>query len=229
MRRGRLLCSALLLAAAGCGAKPAMPELAWKPPPGPPSVTSRTDDQAEPRLEALADPVPQRAAADDLDQAAALSSAAAARRAAGDLSSAIDMQSRALEIRERVLGPDHPDVASTLTSLATLYALQDNYGAAQPKLQRALLIREQALGPDDPLTAASLSNLALLYAAEGRPADAEPLYQRAVAILEKTRSADLPAVLENYAALLADTGRVEDAAKLDAQAARLRATHPPER
>ena len=107
-----------------------------------------------------------------------------------------------------MLGPDHPDVATTLNSLAALYAARDDYAAAEPLLTRALAIREQALGADDRFTAQSVNNLALLYAAQGRYADAEPLYQRAVAIFEQRKDqAELATTLENYAALLDETGR----------------------
>ncbi len=52
---------------------------------------------------------------------------------------------RALEIREKALGPDHPDVANSLNNLASLYDEQGRYGEAEPLLKRALTILEKAL------------------------------------------------------------------------------------
>ena len=57
---------------------------------------------------------------------------------------------RALAIREKALGPDHPDVAVSLNNLAGLYAYQGRYADAEPLFKRALAIREKALGPDHP-------------------------------------------------------------------------------
>ena len=76
------------------------------------------------------------------------------------------------------------------------------------------------------LTAESLNNLALLHAAQGDAAAAEPLYRRALSILEKTdtsRADALDRVLDNYAALLHETGRDADAEALEARARILRA------
>jgi tetratricopeptide (TPR) repeat protein len=92
------------------------------------------------------------------------------------------LYTRALAIREKALGPDHPAVATSLNNLALLYHAQGQYAQAQPLYTRALAIREKALGPDHPAVAASLNNLALLYNSQGEYAEAEPLYKRALAI-----------------------------------------------
>jgi tetratricopeptide (TPR) repeat protein len=208
-----------------------------KPPPPKPPASWETDtaagakayqegrlDDAERRLEVAR----ERAAAgkgDDLELAASLSNLALVRRAQGDLAAAIDLQQQALALREKVLGPEHPDVASTLNSLAALYDARDDYTAAEPLLRRALTIREKALGPDDRRTAQSMNNLALLYAAQGRYAEAEPLYQRAIAVFEQRQdTAALATTLENYAALLEETGRAGDAAQIESRARDLAAT-----
>jgi tetratricopeptide (TPR) repeat protein len=114
-----------------------------------------------------------------------------------------------------------------------------------------LTIRQTALGSTHVLTAESLNNLALLYAAQGNAAAAEPLYKQAIAILEQTefpvhnpfqmpavRPVDpqpgapprgdpqrggLARVLDNYAALLHDTGRDAEADTLEARVRTLHA------
>ena len=58
---------------------------------------------------------------------------------------------------------------------------------------------------------------------------AEPLYERSLAIKEKALGPDHPAVaasLQNYAALLRETGRTEEADEMDARAKAIRAKHP---
>jgi len=168
---------------------------------------------------------------DNLAQADALYRLAILRRQQGNLTEAEDLYRRALAIRERKQGPAHPDVAMILNNLAAVYAAQGNYDAAQPLLERSVAIRQTAYGEDHVLTAESLNNLALLYAAQGKPAAAEPLYRRAIAVLAKKDAAPLAAtqgqlerVLENYAALLYDTGRDREAEAIETRARLLRAT-----
>jgi tetratricopeptide (TPR) repeat protein len=211
------------------------------PPPAPPKTTSwESDTEAgakafqEGRLEEAERSLElarERAAigkANDVEVADSLVNLAVVHRAQGDTAGALELQKEALAVREKALGPDHPDVAASLNSIAALYSAQDDYAAAEPLLIRALAIREKALGADDRYTAQSLNNLALLHAAQGRYAQAEPLYQRATAIFEQQkRSRELATVLENYAALLDETGRADEAKQMDARAQALSAAAQP--
>jgi hypothetical protein len=91
----------------------------------------------------------------------------------GDYAGAQPSYQRALAIRERALGPDHPNVAGSLNNLATLYHAQGRYRAAELLYQRALAIVEEVFGPDYPHVALCLNNLVGLYYADGRYATAE--------------------------------------------------------
>jgi tetratricopeptide (TPR) repeat protein len=66
----------------------------------------------------------------------------------GKYGEAEGLYQRALAIREKALGRDHPDVAQTLHNLANVYLSQGKYGEAEGLYQRALAIREKALGRD---------------------------------------------------------------------------------
>ncbi len=103
----------------------------------------------------------------------------------GDPASLAPIWEKILEIREKVLGPDHPETATSLNNLAVLYANQGAYAKAEPLYLRALAINEKVLGPDHPETATSLNNLAVLYENQSDYAKAEPMYLRALAIREK--------------------------------------------
>ena len=59
---------------------------------------------------------------------------------------------RALAIREKVPGPEHPSTAITLNALALLYGRQRKYEQVESLLRRALAISEKMLGPDHPDT-----------------------------------------------------------------------------
>ena len=56
----------------------------------------------------------------------------------------------ALAIRERALGPDHPDTAASLNDLAYLLRMQDRYAEAEPLYHRALAISERRWGRTTP-------------------------------------------------------------------------------
>jgi tetratricopeptide (TPR) repeat protein len=92
---------------------------------------------------------------------------------------------RALAIREKVLGPEHPYVATSLNNLAELYRAQGRYAEAQPLYQRALAIREKVLGPEHPDVATCLENYAFLLRNMGRTEEAAPFESRAKVIHEK--------------------------------------------
>src|SRR6266508_1201029 len=104
---------------------------------------------------------------------------------------------RALELREKALGPDHPDVAQSLHNLAIIHRLKGDYAKAEPLFQRALDIKEKALGPESPDVAASLNSLAIIYHAKGDYAKAEPLFQRALDIYEKALGPESPDVADS--------------------------------
>lgn len=111
---------------------------------------------------------------------------------------------RALEIREKVLGKDHPDVAKQLNNLALLcqnqvrhfdsilegnknynncpkcifLLFQFKFEEVERYYQRALEIYESKLGPDDPNVAKTKNNLASCYLKQGKFKEAEILYKQ---------------------------------------------------
>ena len=122
----------------------------------------------------------------------------------GKYTEAIPLAEKALAIREKVLGGEHPDVATSLNNLALLYDSQGNYTKAEPLYTRALAILEKVLGKEHPDVALSLNNLGRLYREQGNYTLAEPLYRRALAIREKVlgkEHSDVATSLNNLAAL----------------------------
>jgi len=104
----------------------------------------------------------------------------------GKFQEAFPLVEQTLALREKALGPRHPDVAKSLNNLAGLYQAQGAYTKAEALFVRALDIREKVLGPMHPDVADSLNNLAGLYQAQGLYIKARPLYLRALDIREKT-------------------------------------------
>ncbi len=99
---------------------------------------------------------------------------------------------RSLEIREKVLGPDHPDTAKSLNNLAVLLERSGHYKDVEQLYKRALEINERTVGPGHPDTAKSLNNLAGLYGRLGQHKESEPLLERALEINEKALGPDHP-------------------------------------
>src|SRR5829696_8015253 len=91
---------------------------------------------------------------------------------------------RAVAIKERVLGPDHPDLATSLINLGVQGALAGDPAAARPLLERALEIREAAFGPDHTLVAGALQSLGGLLMTLHDDAAAMVLLDRAQQIRE---------------------------------------------
>ena len=131
---------------------------------------------------------------------------------------------RALAIREKALGPDHPEVSTSLNNLAALYSAQGKYDLAEPLYQRAVAILEKTLGPDHPQVGPALNNLAELYQAQGKYDLAEPLCQRALAISEKVGPdhPDVGTSLNNLAQLYRAQGKYDLAEPLYQRALAIR-------
>jgi tetratricopeptide (TPR) repeat protein len=135
-------------------------------------------------------------------------------RAIGDYRAARPYFERALAIRAKQLGLEHPDTAQSLSSLAGLLQAQGALAEARPLYERALSILEKQLGPEHPDTALSLNNLALLLKDQGALGEARPLYERALAIYEKQFGPEHPLTtrsLNNLAALLQAQGELSEA------------------
>jgi hypothetical protein len=92
---------------------------------------------------------------------------------------------RSLEIREKTLGAEHPDVATSLEALGWLYSKQGKAAQAEPLLKRATAIYEKDLGADHPHVARCCTKMAQCCRAMGRNDEAKSLDDRARAIHEK--------------------------------------------
>ena len=96
---------------------------------------------------------------------------------AGRYDRALLVAKKALEVAEKNVGRDHPDVVVSLNTLVGLYVEQGLYAQAEPLCERALAIKENTLPIDHPSIAASLNILAGLYHVQGKYGQAEPLYK----------------------------------------------------
>ncbi len=138
-------------------------------------------------------------------------------RALGTYAAAEPLYERALAIREKALGPSHPDTAATIEGLALVFQAQSRFAKARPLLEQALSIRERALGPDHVDTAQTLNNLGWFFHESGEFDKARPLLERALAVHEKafgSEHAKTAITLNNLALLVQAQGDLEKARQL---------------
>ena len=69
---------------------------------------------------------------------------------------------RALKIREKKLGPEHPKIATTLNNIAAVYYKQGMANKAIEYFKKSLFILSQTLGPNHPNTIKVKRNLDIL-------------------------------------------------------------------
>ena len=156
-------------------------------------------------------------AADDLESAKKFNRQAVAHVEAGRDSEAEPLYRQSLEIAEKILGPEHPEIATMLSALSETYFRREHFRHAEQLCLRALQIRRKTLAPDHADLGRSLSNLAEIHRSTGRYGSAETLYRQAIEILEKGLGPTDPAVgvvVNNLATLHAGLGHFDSAVQL---------------
>ena len=113
-------------------------------------------------------------------------------------SDALKWHKKALVIREKVLGADHPDTATTYNNIGLVYYSLGDYEKALEWYEKALAIQEKVLGADHPVTAATYNNIGLVYYSLGEHEKALEWYEKALAIREKVLGAGHPSTATTY-------------------------------
>jgi CHAT domain-containing protein/Tfp pilus assembly protein PilF len=146
-------------------------------------------------------------------------------RRAGKYDQALESAQRALDIRERLLGPEDQYVASALSNLGDVYRYKGEYSKAEQLQLRALEIRERMLEPEHPAIATSLSLLAEVYRLKGDYPRAESLDQRALQLLEGVQGPDhidVGTTALNLALIYFDEGDYAQSEKLNLRALKIK-------
>ena len=135
----------------------------------------------------------------------------------GNYLKAEDMNSRALEEREKTLGKEHHSTLTSVSRLAETLQYQGKYDAAEAMCRRALDGFEKALGKEHPDTLTSVNNLALVLRNRGKYDAAEEMCRRALDGYEKTLGKEHPNTLtsiSNLASVLQDQGKYDAAEEM---------------
>ncbi|KAF6789076.1 NB-ARC and TPR domain protein [Colletotrichum sojae] len=132
----------------------------------------------------------------------------------GQLKDAEAMYQRALQGKEKALGPDHTSTLDTVNNLGILYRNQGRLKEAEAMYERALQGYEKALGPHHTSTLDTVNNLGLLYSDQGRLKEAEDMYERALQGKEKALGPYHTSTLNtinNLGILYRNQGRLKEA------------------
>ena len=116
----------------------------------------------------------------------------------GEYEKALEYFRKALAIREKVLGAEHPSTATTYNNIAVVYWSQGEYEKSLGYYKKALAIDETVLGAEHPSTATTYNNIALVYQYQGDDDKALEYFRKALAIREKVLGAEHPSTATTY-------------------------------
>lgn len=146
---------------------------------------------------------------------------AAELRLSGKYDESLQLSSRALEIAEKELGPDHIFVARILNDFGLAQRDKGNYQAALPLLQRAYSINQKSLKAENPQTLESYKSIADYYQKTREYAKSEKIYREILEVYERTFGKDhkiLAPALTNFGLLMIDLNDLTQAEDLTLKA-----------
>ncbi len=132
----------------------------------------------------------------------------------GLLQKAMSVQVRALEIRQRELGEDHPDTLASTHDKAALLRKLGRYDEAEEWLTEAIEGRRRILGDEHEETLSSINSRGVLLQRQERLDEAEPYVREALAGHRRALGDDHPStltILNNLSTLMYRMGRVDEA------------------
>jgi tetratricopeptide (TPR) repeat protein len=91
------------------------------------------------------------------------------------------LDSKALRIKRRVLGAEHPETLISMNMLAVVYSYERKYAQAEVLYSQTMEIERRALGPEHPKTLGTLSDFASMYQRRGKYGLAETHAAQALA------------------------------------------------
>ena len=121
---------------------------------------------------------------------------------------------RALDIQQRVLGPDHPDVGGTFNNLGGLYYQQHEYQRALESYEQARRVLEKSLGPKHPTVLGLTNNIGETLWKLKQYTQAEPMLRQVLTAKEEVMPANevsISITLHALAGVLRDQRRFREA------------------
>jgi tetratricopeptide (TPR) repeat protein len=119
----------------------------------------------------------------------------------GDFAKGLEFFKKALAVREKIFGLEHPSVIYSYNNIAMAYKDRENYKKALEYFQKILDLREKIFGPDHPDIAASYNDIGEVYKFMGNKEKALEFFQKALTITEKNFGLEHPDIAIFYAAI----------------------------
>jgi eukaryotic-like serine/threonine-protein kinase len=129
-----------------------------------------------------------------------------------------ELLSKALDIRQHVLGPEHPDTLDSMHSMANTLADQGKLEEADKLYQQVYETSRRVLGPTNHTTVMAMNSIALDLIDEGKYPEAEKIQREVVDIDRRVLVRDHPdtlTIMSNLALTLKKEGRFVEAEKLN--------------
>jgi tetratricopeptide (TPR) repeat protein len=144
-----------------------------------------------------------------------------------DIKKAEPILKRALAIREKMLGAEHPETAKTLSDLSLLYFYEKNPAAAEKFALRALPVEQKIFGAESLPVSTTLNRLGISERDSGKFREAEANLKHALAIREEKQAPQswIAISLENLASVYMVQGEQDKAMPLIARAQAIRSHH----
>jgi tetratricopeptide (TPR) repeat protein len=105
---------------------------------------------------------------------------------------------KALDVRRKVLGEEHPHTAASLNNLAFTLWAQGQHAAAEEGFRKALAVQRKVLGEEHPDTAQSHDNLGHTLNSQAQYAAAEEAYGKALDIRRMVRGEVHPDTAQSF-------------------------------
>jgi tetratricopeptide (TPR) repeat protein len=138
----------------------------------------------------------------------------------GNITDAVMLAVKSMEVRKKVLGLEHEDTLWSISMVGSAYELEGRWTDAEPLFVQVMETRKTKLGADHPFTLISMASLAKIYWDQGRWDDAEALGVQVMETRKTKLGADHPDTLTsmtNLAATYWNQGRWDDAEALFVQ------------
>ena len=103
---------------------------------------------------------------------------------------------RAVKIRRRSLGPEHPDTLAALGHLGAVYREQGKYPEAERLYQKLVESEKRILGSSDPETLRSMNGLSKVLDREGKYPEAETLARQVLESQQRNPGPESPDTLD---------------------------------
>jgi tetratricopeptide (TPR) repeat protein len=116
----------------------------------------------------------------------------------GNYKKAIEYFRKSLEIRQKTLPPNHPDLATSYNNIGSVYEKLGEYSKTLPFYEKTLEIFQKTLPPNHHSLATSYNNIGLVYDNMGEYSKALSFYEKAFEIRQKTLPPNHPDLATFY-------------------------------